>query len=289
VFKKIFHKIYTFFIDSLIGNIILVTIFINYFWQFSIVPSGSMENTLQVGDIVIVNKHSYGIKTPRIPIIEKNIFGKKNTFLYSYSEPKYGDITIFHPPFDDSSYYVKRTLAKGGDLLFYKDKKIFISFSKNNYVEANKILNLDNNKKYILLGNKKFFEEPYRTIIPGIKHIEKIQLPKNMNNKKIMQSNLDIQELSPDLKRNLENYKTIFVISEFPEFNDKSSFSLSNSNFSHSIYRVPSNHFFMSGDNRDNSKDSRFFGAVSYQRLVGAPSFLLFNFSQLNRFFKTIR
>ena len=286
--KSFFSKILKFLIDSFIGNVILVTIFINYFWQFSIVPSASMENTLKVGDVVVVNKHTFGLKTLRIPVFEYNFFTDKNNFILEFNKPHYSQITVFHPPFSDRQYYVKRMLAKPGDTIFFKNKKLYINFNENNYDEAKNKLKLTDASESITIDGQRFFIEPYRITIPGIRHEDKIKFIKNDIADNSLISNINLDSLSPDLRTNLENYQTLSTISEFPNHTKYISSTIIVEGEKHSIYRIPENKYFMSGDNRDNSKDSRFFGPVDYQRLVGTPSFILFNFStlELNRFFK---
>ncbi len=77
------------------------------------IPSGSMENTLLVGDFLIANKFIYG---PRIPFTDFKIRGM---------EPKRGDIVIFRSPTDGKDY-IKRCIALPGEELEIQDNQVYI-------------------------------------------------------------------------------------------------------------------------------------------------------------------
>jgi signal peptidase I len=80
------------------------------------IPSGSMLETLQIGDHLLVSKFIYGIKMP--------FTGK---VLIPIKEPKSGDIVVFQYPQDPSLDYIKRVVAVGGETVEIKDKKVFIN------------------------------------------------------------------------------------------------------------------------------------------------------------------
>ena len=77
------------------------------------IPTGSMENTLLVGDFLIANKFIYG---PRIPFTPFKIKGM---------EPKRGDIVIFRSPTDEKDF-IKRCIALPGESLEIRDNQVFI-------------------------------------------------------------------------------------------------------------------------------------------------------------------
>ncbi|NKB46849.1 MAG: signal peptidase I, partial [Legionellales bacterium] len=80
------------------------------------IPSGSLEPTLQVGDMVLVNKFQYGLKWPVV-----------NRKFISVSEPQPGDIAVFLWPADPSLYYVKRVVGVPGDHIEYQNKQFKIN------------------------------------------------------------------------------------------------------------------------------------------------------------------
>ncbi|MBT7260857.1 MAG: signal peptidase I, partial [Desulfobacula sp.] len=84
------------------------------------IPSGSMLETLQIGDQILVNKFIYGIKIP--------FTGGKT--LIPVKDPQKGDIVVFKYPQDPSKDFIKRVVATGGDTLEIIDKKLFVNDKK---------------------------------------------------------------------------------------------------------------------------------------------------------------
>src|SRR3990170_1570751 len=97
--------------------VILIVFFIRSFLvePFKI-PSGSMIPTLQVGDFILVNKFTYGI---RLPIVSKK--------LVDINTPKRGDVMVFHYPENPSLDYIKRVVGLPGDTIGYRDKKVYVN------------------------------------------------------------------------------------------------------------------------------------------------------------------
>lgn len=157
------------------------------------IPSGSMERTLLVGDFILVNKYTYGI---RLPVWRDKVF--------DLNDPQRGDVMVFFPPHKDQ-YYIKRVIGLPGDLIEYTDKVLTI----NGEVQIQTPLN----------GKKRALYQQFTETLGDVDHQ--------------IQTNASAQ-------RN-ENVRM----------------------------RVPKGHYFMMGDNRDNSQDSRYWGAVSEERIVG--------------------
>ncbi|MDA8127542.1 MAG: signal peptidase I [Betaproteobacteria bacterium] len=80
------------------------------------IPSGSMMPTLLVGDFILVNKFTYGI---RLPVINKKVI--------ELNDPKRGDVMVFRYPGDPSLDYIKRVIGVPGDVVEYRDKKLTIN------------------------------------------------------------------------------------------------------------------------------------------------------------------
>ena len=97
--------------------VILIVFFLRSFLvePFKI-PSSSMRPTLEVGDFILVNKFTYGI---RLPIIEKKII--------EINQPQRGDVLVFRYPLDPSLDYIKRVVGVPGDEVVYKDKQLIIN------------------------------------------------------------------------------------------------------------------------------------------------------------------
>src|SRR5512136_2918802 len=80
------------------------------------IPSGSMIPTLHVGDFILVNRYTYGL---RLPIINKKFI--------DINQPRRGDVMVFHYPEDPAVDYIKRVIGLPGDVLVYRNKKLSIN------------------------------------------------------------------------------------------------------------------------------------------------------------------
>jgi signal peptidase I len=96
---------------------LLLALFIRAFvvQAFSI-PSGSMLDTLKIGDYLLVNKFSYGIRNPF-----------NNQVIIPTGEPKHGDVVVFIFPNDPSKDFIKRVVGVGGDVIKIVNKKVYIN------------------------------------------------------------------------------------------------------------------------------------------------------------------
>ncbi len=164
------------------------------------IPSGSMIPTLLVGDFILVNKFSYGV---RLPVL--------NTKFIEVSKPKSGDVAVFRFPGDPSLDYIKRVIGVPGDHIRYVNKSLFI------------------NGKPAKLEKIGAFQPP--------------------------DSKLPAQNLL-ELKEDLQGVEHRALVSL-----DK--------RIINGEWVVPAGHYFVMGDNRDNSNDSRYWGFVPEENLVG--------------------
>ena len=152
--------------SSWTGTIVIVLTIIFFIAQAFVIPSGSMKNTLLIGDMLFVKKFSYGVPTPRIPWIELQVLPdfNDNGHLIEGERPKRGDIVVFRYPKNDSIHYVKRAVATSGDIIMLKDKILYLhpvegnEYVKKNYPEEN----------LVEAGGKLFVKNPYRKEHPGI-------------------------------------------------------------------------------------------------------------------------
>ena len=80
------------------------------------IPSGSMIPTLLVGDFILVNKYTYGI---RLPVI--------NVKIMDVNEPKRGEVMVFRYPENPSMDYIKRIIGVPGDTVTYRDKQLSVN------------------------------------------------------------------------------------------------------------------------------------------------------------------
>lgn len=170
------------------------------------VPSGSLEPTLFVGDFILTNKFSYGL---RLPFLHKTIvpLGTVN----------HGDIVVFHYPPDPSIYYIKRVIGLPGDHLSYINKILYVNGTPAPQTFEKNTLDYDN---YGFSWDVVQKQENFLGIQHGI-----YQIP----------------------TKPAEDFKDLVV---------------------------PPGKYFMMGDNRDDSSDSRAWGFVPDENIVGKATLI---------------
>ena len=191
---------------SVFPIILVVFVLRSFFYEPFQIPSGSMIPTLEVGDFILVNKNSYGI---RLPVIRKKVI--------STGSPKRGDVMVFFPPNQDS-YFIKRVMGLPGDKITYIGTQRHFSRLFINGEE---------------LGQEMVSKTDVRCTVAGHRFMV-------------------ARETLPDGESHL-----IRLCEYQPE------------GFPLEEYTVPENHYFMMGDNRDDSSDSRVWGTVPEDRIVG--------------------
>ncbi len=231
--------------SSWTGTIVIVLTIIFFIAQAFVIPSGSMKNTLLIGDMLFVKKFSYGIPTPRIPWLELQVLPdfNNNGHLIEGDRPQRGDIVVFRYPKNDSIHYVKRCVAVGGDIIALKDKNLLLHPKEGNeFVRKNY-----KKEKIIEVGDKLFVVNPYKDKHPGIHN-------------------------DPSVTK--DGYQPYALFDMLP-------------------IKIPEGEFFMMGDNRDHSNDSRFWGTVEYKYIVGKPWIIYFSWDKdkkirWDRVFRTV-
>ncbi len=159
------------------------------------IPSSSMVPTLEVGDYILVNKFTYGI---RLPVIRTKVL--------ELNEPQRGDVMVFFPPHMNDTYFIKRVIGLPGDTVSYRNKQIFVNGER---VAREPATDQDGSDPRYHLGHETLGEAEH-----------------------LMQ----VDALRP--------------ATDFYEV-------------------VKPGHYFMMGDNRDNSSDSRVWGQVPERDIVG--------------------
>ncbi|RLA68229.1 MAG: signal peptidase I [Epsilonproteobacteria bacterium] len=226
------------------GTIIIVLFLIFFVAQSFVIPSGSMKRTQLIGDFLFAKKFSYGIPIPHLPWLEIPLLPdfNNNGHLIEGSRPKREDIVIFRNPITPKIHFVKRCVAVGGDEILYDNQKLYIHF--HDMQDLNSIKAKYPHAKIVTLRDKLWVLNPYMDKYPGIQYKPEYSgnsfelLVQSYNaNKNIDMTPIYVEELGINLF-----YK-----------------------------KVEADHYYMVGDNRDNSNDSRFWGSVSYRLIVGKP------------------
>ncbi|DAB34350.1 MAG TPA: signal peptidase I [Sulfurospirillum sp. UBA12182] len=242
------------FSNSWTGTIVIVLLVIFFVAQAFVIPSGSMKKTLLIGDHLFVKKFSYGIPTPHLPWIEVPVLPdfKGNGHLIDGEKPKRGDIVVFRYPKEPKVHYVKRCLALGGDEIIYQDKHLYLRFHEGDaYMKEN-----FPKEKLHTLGGKLWVLNPFEDKFKGIQYDQDVDL--------FAQMRMFLAAGELDMKP--------AIIEELPKS--------MNSDFNAFYVKVPENEFYMIGDNRDHSNDSRFWGSVPYSLIVGQPWFVYFSWDE---------
>ena len=229
------------------------------------IPTGSMENTLIEGDFLIVNKFIYGIKSPKyIPFTDIRI---PQFHLPAFSRPKRGDVIVFEFPGERDEVkpngvvnYIKRCVAAAGDTVEI--------FEKTVYVNGQRIANPEGLRFGLSKSGPKGTPNP-RIFPKGFSFNEDnygpIRVPKEG----------DVVELAPG---NIDGWET-FIEREGHSVARRGNDILIDGRVATS-HRVERNYLFMMGDNRDNSLDSRFWGFLPEDNIVGQALMIYWSWNQ---------
>lgn len=261
---KFLRQIYKF-ASSWTGTIIIVLFVIFFIAQAFVIPSGSMKNTLLIGEHIFVKKFSYGIPTPHIPWVEIPVLPdfNGNGHLVEGQKPKRGDIVVFRYPLDPKLHFVKRNFALGGDEIIFVPGALYLRpFEGDDFIKSNY-----KNDDIFTLNGKNFVKEPYK--FKGI-HYKNAQDKDNFG---ITDRNtFDIALYHLEHKSKFPNFPMSPIFIE--ELGSEAGFYYDGKFYNALFYKVPKGEFFMIGDNRENSSDSRFWGSVDYKFIVGKPWFI---------------
>ena len=103
-------------IEAILVAIVLALFIRTFIIQAFKIPSGSMKETLKIGDHILVNKFIYGVKIPFL-----------QTTIVPITNPKHGDIVVFKFPEDPKKDFIKRVIAVAGDVVEVRDKQVYVN------------------------------------------------------------------------------------------------------------------------------------------------------------------
>lgn len=244
------------FIKNLLFALVAALLIKSFLIETSRVPTGSMETTIKVGDFLFVNKFIYGSSSPRnIPFTD---IALPFFQLPAFTDPEKGDIVVFEYPGDrDELYseqimnYVKRCIATPGDTLEIKNKVVFIN-GKESPIPAH-IQYLDPNVAPAGVAGYSIFPKG-------------AQWNKDNYGPYVIPKEGDVIELNP---RNIEWWCTIINREHNQKVVNVRNGKIMIQGKEVNSYTIQKDYYFMMGDNRDDSADSRFWGLVSRDIIVG--------------------
>jgi signal peptidase I len=172
------------------------------------IPSGSMMPTLLIGDFILVNKFTYGV---RLPVV--------NTKVAEVGTPQRGDIVVFRFPQDPSIDYIKRIVGLPGDRIAYYNKQLYVN---GQAIQQTRVGDYVGTGKGMTMTGAVLLNEE----LTGVAH------------------DILIREGQPSVQGE---------------------------------FTVPAGNYFVMGDNRDNSNDSRYWGTVPEGNLVGKAFLIWMN------------
>ena len=303
--KKIISETKAIVIIIIVALSVKVTILEAY-----IVPTGSMENTIMTGDFLIGSRFVYGMRTPDwigIPYTDIGFFIPYIKFP-EFRQPARGDILIFKYPRDKYVKYVKRCVAGPGDTLQVKDKYIYLNGEKDPMPSNGKFLYplMPESMKQqgIFLSSDKNINKdhlgPIRIPAKGDSFIInqatnwRILLPLMLMEGHSAQliHNDDLYEFTlqdPDELFRRKGKKSVYE-DYFPSGNLITPWSraIKNEHFQYLVvdgmpvsdwkeYTLKQNYFWAMGDNRDDSLDSRYWGFIPENFILGEALFVYFS------------
>ncbi len=209
--------------------ILVVFVLRSFLFEPFKIPSGSMIPTLLVGDLILVNKYTYGV---RLPVV--------HTKLTEGTPPARGDVMVFRYPPRPSLDYIKRVVGVPGDEVAYLNKRLTVNGQPVPTQPLADYFDRDSMR----------YSRQFQENLPGRQH-------------RILNDD-DRPAFIPGAE-------------DFP-FRENCRYSVEGV-----TCKVPAGHYFVMGDNRDNSLDSRYWGFVPDRNIVGKAFFVWMNFGDLKR------
>lgn len=253
-------------VKSFLSMLLIVFLISSSIVGASKVPTGSMEKTILVGDFMLINKFLYGFSTPRdIPYTNIALPHFK---LPGFTDPEKGDIIVFQfPGYRDEvepqniEYWVKRCIGEPGDTIEIRDKVAFVNGEE--YQIPPYINYLNPNAQPEAISDPQIFPKGSGW---NSDNYGPLAIPKKGETIKLTKDNINVYETLI----NREHKAKVVKVSDGKIFiNNQEADS----------YTIQDDYYFMVGDNRDNSLDSRFWGFVPRENIIGTPMIIYWSWN----------
>ncbi len=289
------------FLSFILPLVILVVLVFGFKWSVldaNNIPSGSMIPTLKIGDYLFVNKMRYSFRIPYTDIE-----------LFRYDDPQRGDIITFIPPanVDSGKHYVKRVMAMPGDMVRIRNIpacsiKMMLRYSQDNEIKPDDIIKnvaAENSESHDYECGSYYSSGRYgEPIVAIVEYREKGVGPwrhyklreyDSEQAQKLLSDADNIKVIHPDLiPPELRQDHLLPVV--FEEVVGDRTHLLVETSFSAEPYPekicpeisttgclIPEDYYLAMGDNRDDSKDSRYIGLIPRGSILGKALVIYFS------------
>lgn len=241
---------------SLFPVLAIVLVVRSFIYEPFQIPSGSMMPTLLIGDFILVEKFAYGIKDP---IYQKT--------LIETGHPKRGDIVVFKYPEDPRLDYIKRVVGLPGDRVSYdpQSKEVTVQQNCSSGQTCDNALPITYSNVEPSDFVQTFARRNGSEATSGF-----FQMPKDQTR----EDGVRLSERKETLGEVTHNILTV------PIAQDQVGMYYQQPGLPLATWILPLGHYFMMGDNRDNSADSRYWGFVPEQNLVGKATAIWMSFEK---------
>jgi signal peptidase I len=278
---KVFARHWVLYPLTIVGVILAGIAFRVFIIEVFSVPSNSMENTIIPGDVLLVSKTGYGARMPDSPFdipwvnvyyyLNRNTLQKADSVWWDYkrlngtSDYNHNDIMVFNMPDSTSRVMVKRCVALPGDTLLIDGPSIFINGVLQN--NPSTVKNMPYNSQ-----EDKPIDDTSCTAFPwnnrfrwSIDYLGPLVIPRKGMSIMLNDSTvaLYINAILYGETKRYDHHQGIYYIDGIES----------------STYTFEKDYFFMMGDNRPNSFDSRYWGFLCEDRIIGRAVNILFSFN----------